>query len=214
MNIRTLVVDDHPMVCSGMCQEISKRTGFEVVGYAQNAAAAFKLACELTPDLILMDVHLPDSDGVAATRQILSTLRDVKIVIYTADVDRIQVDNALQAGARGYVLKSTSVEELFRALDMIVAGRMYISPEISSGILEDYRAGLVEKDKASNVLTERDKHLLRLIATGATNKEIAGHLNVGLSSVETYRSRLKQKLSCQSTADLVKYAIANKIVNI
>jgi len=202
------------MVCSGMCQEISKRTGFEVVGYAQNAATAFKLACELTPDLILMDVHLPDIDGVEATRLILSTLRGVKIIIYTADVDRMRVDNALQAGACGYVLKSSSVEELFRAIDMVIAGRMYISPEISSGILEDYRAGLVEKSKTTDILTERDKHLLRLIATGATNKDIAAHLNVGLSSVETYRSRLKQKLSCQSTADLVKYAIAKKLVEL
>lgn len=212
MNTRILLVDDHPMLCSGLQQEIAKRPGLEFAGQAHTGERALALARELTPDLVIQDLHLPDRDGVEVTRGIFQALRTVKIIIFSADADRAQVDRALAAGACGYVLKSGTVEELFFALGMILAGKMYLSPDLSAGILQDYREHLVkDPGRGEPLLSSRDRDLLRLVAAGESNKAIAEHLSVSLSSVETYRFRLKKKLGCHSTADLVRYAIANNI---
>ena len=213
MNVRILLVDDHPMLRGGVRQAMAEQPNLELVGEVSTGAAALKLALELKPDLIVMDVHLPDLNGIEVTRRILSTLSATKIVIFSSDATRVLVDEALEAGAAGYVLKTGAVEDLLHAVDLVMVGKLYLSPEVSTGILEDYRKSLIGEAKASKpVLSDRDKQLLRLIAAGLRSKEIATEMKLSANSIETYRARLLKKIGYASTAELVRYAIREGIV--
>ena len=155
-----------------------------------------------------MDLHLPDMTGIEASRRILVAAPTVIIIIFSADADRSLVDEALQAGACGYVLKTSVAVEFVHAIELVMAGKLYLSSEVSAGILEEYRKSLVGKSQMPKpLLSERETQLLRFIAKGRRNKEIAEELNLSANSIETYRARLKKKLSCSSTAELVHYAI-------
>jgi len=163
----------------------------------------------------VMDLHLPDMDGIEASRQMLNTLPALKIIIFSGDVTRPSVNAALEAGVRGYLSKNITLEELMRSVDLVMAGRLCLSAEVSAGILEDYRKSLVEPTEPSKpCLSEREKQLLRLVAAGRRNKEIAGQLAVSTKSVESYRSRVMKKLGCSSAADLVRYAIREGIADL
>ncbi len=213
MNVRLLLVDDHPLLLRGLSEALAQKPNLTVVGQALTGTLALQLARELTPDLVVMDIHLPDMNGLEAARQMLRALAAIKIVIFSSDAARPLVDEALQAGACGYLSKSSDVDELLHAIDLVMEGRLYLSAEVSASILEDYRKSLLEKPEPSKpVLSEREKHLLRLVAEGRRNKDMAESLAVTLNSVETYRSRLMKKLGCPSTADLVRYAIREGIV--
>jgi DNA-binding NarL/FixJ family response regulator len=212
MKVRLLLVDDHPMLCRGVCETVAQQPNLSLVGEATTGAMALKLAHELTPDLVLMDIHLPDINGIEATRQLLNALPSVKVIIFSGDASRALVDESLEAGACGYLLKSGALEEFLRAIELVMQGKLYLSPEVSAGILEDYRKSLVEEPEPKKPrLTEREKQLLRLVTEGRRNKEIADQLGVSVKSIETYRSRLMQKLECSSPADLVRYAIREGI---
>jgi DNA-binding NarL/FixJ family response regulator len=200
------------MLSSGLRHEMAKFPGLEFMGEASTAADALVLISRRAPDLVVMDTNLPDDDGSTVLGSILRLRPNVKVVVFSGKANRVHVDQALQAGASAYVLKSSAVGDLFRAIDMVVAGQMYVSPEISVGILESYRATLADNYTLGGVvLTGRDKRLLNLIVAGERNKEIALTMEVSLSSAETFRARLKKKLACKSTAQLVAYAIKNKI---
>jgi DNA-binding NarL/FixJ family response regulator len=211
MNVKLLLVDDHPLLLGGLSAAMAQQPNLTVVGQAPTGALAMKLARELTPDLVVMDVHLPDMDGIQAARQMLSAVPAIKIVIFSGDATRALVDDALLAGACGYLLKSSDFGELMRAIDLVMEGRLYLSPDVSAGILEDYRKRLVEGPGPKPSLTEREKQLLRLIAEGRRNKEIASQLGITTKSVETYRSRLMKKLGYASAAELVRYAVREGI---
>jgi DNA-binding NarL/FixJ family response regulator len=192
---------------------MAQQPNLTVVGEASTGASALKLAAELAPDLIVMDIHLPDMNGIEVTRQMLGVLPLVKIVVFSGDADRSLVDGALQAGACGYIWKQSAVEELIQAIGIVMAGKLYLSPEVSAGILEDYRKGLVDEPAPSKpVLSEREKQILRLIAEGRRNKDMAVQLELSPKSIETYRARLMKKLGCSSTADVVRYAIREGII--
>ena len=200
------------MLLRGLSDALAQQPNFTVAGQASTGAMALKLARELNPDLAVMDVHLPDMNGIEAARQMLLLLPSLKIIIFSSDPSRPLVDQALQGGACGYLLKSSDLGELVRAIGLVMEGRLYLSPEVSDGILEDYRSGLAEKKEASKPrLSERERQLLRLIAEGRRNKEIAESLLVTVNSVETYRYRLMKKLGCSSTAALIRYAIRDGI---
>jgi len=212
MNVKVLLVDDHPMLRDGLRQAMARHPKFIVAGEASTGANALKLAAELAPDLIVMDIHLPDMNGLEVTRQILALQPSVHILVFSGDAARSVVDEALQAGACGYIWKQSAAEELIRAVEMVMAGKLYLSPEVSSGIFEDYRKSLVqETDPCEPLLSQRDRQLLRLVAEGRRNKEIAVELAVSPKTVEAYRSRLMKKLGCSSSADLVRYAIREGI---
>jgi two-component system, NarL family, response regulator NreC len=214
-NVKLLMVDDHPMLRHGMCQALAQQPHLTIVGEAASGGQALKLAAELSPDLVVMDIHLPDMDGIAVTRQILGARPETKIVIFSADTARGLVDEALQAGACGYILKSSAVEELIQAIDLVMTGRLYLSPQVSAGILEDYRKGLRDDAEGSQaLLSPREKQLLRLVAQGRRNKEIAEQLSVSIKSVEAYRSRLMKKLGCSNSAELVRYAIREGLASL
>jgi len=161
-----------------------------------------------------MEVCLTDMNGVEATRQILRLLPATRIVIFSSEASRALVDEALQAGALGYLSKGGSSDELFRAIDLVSEGKPYLSPEINLVLLEDHQKSLLaDRQPPTPPLSERDKRLLRLIAEGRRSKEIAQHLSLRCGTVSTYRARLMKKLSCASLAELVRYAVREKIVN-
>lgn len=212
-SLRVLVVDDHPLLRSGVRQVLEQQPGIAVAGEVSNGSSAIHQALALKPDLILMDIHLPDMDGIQATRQIRLAVPACKILILSADSDRAQVDSATGAGAAGYLLKNTGAADLIRAIGAVMAGEFYISPELSAGILNDYRRGLVgERVPAKLQLSDRECKLLRLIAEGRRNKQIAADLKLSAKSIETYRARLMKKVGCSSSAELVRFAVREGIV--
>jgi two-component system, NarL family, response regulator NreC len=212
MNTRILIVDDHPTLRRGLCQVIGQQPHLAVVGEAPTGTEALKLATELSPDLIVMDIHLPDMNGIEATRQIVKLLPSCKVIVFSGDPNRALVDESLQAGACGYIWKQSAADELLRAVEIVMTGKLYLSPEVSMDILEDYRRGLTGETEVSKpLLSERDKLVLRLVAEGRRNKEIALQMTLSIKSVEAYRSRLMKKLGCSNSAELVRYAIREGI---
>lgn len=212
MNAKLLLVDGHPMMLRGLREAVAQQPNFEVLGEASTGAMALTLTQELRPDLVLMDVHLNDMSGIFAARQIIDTQPAVKVMVFSRDGARALVDDALQSGVRGFVLKVSPVEEVMGAINMVMAGKLYVSPAVSAGIVEDHKENLRQESVPPKpVLTEREKQLLRLIAEGRRNKEIAVSLKLAPNSVETYRTRLMKKILCRSTAELVRYAIREGI---
>ena len=210
--VKILIVDDHTMLRSGLRQALSQQPDVTVVGEAATASAALKLAKELQPDIVLMDVHLPGTNGIEASKQILELRPGTKVIIFSSDASKPLVDEALEIGVCGYLPKSGSVEELVQAIDSVMSGKLYISHEVSSELLSSYRSQLRgEPLPNSPALTDREKQLLRLVAEGRRNKEISSELNLGIKSIEAYRSRLMKKLGCSSSAEMVRYAVREGI---
>src|ERR1035441_9011029 len=144
MNVKILLVDDHPIVLRGLREVVAQQPNFALVGEATTGAMALKLARELIPDLVVMDIHLPDMNGIEASRQMLNDLPAIKIIIFSGDASRSSVNAALEAGVRGYLLKNIACEELMHATNMVMEGRLYLSYEASAGILEEYQRSLVQ----------------------------------------------------------------------
>jgi DNA-binding NarL/FixJ family response regulator len=212
MNTKLLLVDDHPMLLNGLRQALSQQSNITLAGECATGEEAVQLAKKLTPDLVVMDIHLPVMNGIAAARQILKDQPLIKILLFTGDANHLLVQEGLQAGASGYVLKKGKVAELIYAIQVVMEGGLYVSVEVSAGIVDDYQQALIGKaEPPQPVLTEREKELLRLIAEGRRNKEIATSLKLAPNSVETYRTRLMKKILCRSTAELVRYAIRQGI---
>jgi DNA-binding NarL/FixJ family response regulator len=212
MHAKLLIVDDQPMLLHGLRQALSAYSNLTLAGEAKTGEAALKLAGELTPDLVVMAIHLPDINGIEVARQILKAQPSVKILIFTRDANRTLVQEALQVGASGYVLKNGGVEEFIHAIEEVMGGKLFLSAEVSAGIVDDYQRSLVGKaGPPKPVLSEREKQLLRLIAEGRRNKEIAAELKLSPNSIETYRARLMKKVGYRNTAQLVRYAIREGI---
>lgn len=212
--VKILLVDDHQMMREGLRLLLKNQQGLTVVGEAANGQAALELARLHAPDLVVMDIHLPGEDGIAVSRRILAEFPQIRIIVLSSDPDLALVHQALQAGISGYITKENSPEELTRAIQAAMDHRSYLCPEVASVVLEDYMKTLVAKPgPAKPQLTERERQLLKLVAGGKRNKEIAEELGTGVKSVETYRSRLMKKLGCGSTADLTRYAIREGIVS-
>lgn len=210
--VKLLIVDPQPLLRYAMSQLLAQQPKLKLVGETSTAAQALSLARELAPELIVMNAHLPDLDGIQTARQILERQPAIKIIIFSGEATRSLVDEALRAGASGYVLKSGEVAELMRAIDLVRAGYLYLSPEASTGILEDYRNSLGKEAVVLKlVLSEREKQLLRQVAAGRRNKEIALELAISVKSVEAKRSRLMKKLGCASLAELIRHAIRERL---
>lgn len=210
MRIKVLLVDDHALLRGGVRQYVKCREELELVGEAAGGAEGLKQAEELCPDLAIVDLHLPDLPGLEVTRQMLKARPHIKILIFSGDNKPFLVSEALQAGAHGYVLKSAAGEELAEAITTVFEGKTYISPQLCSEIL--LRTLGKQREASGPNVQDRELRLLRLIAEGLRNKEIATELDLSPKSVETYRGRLMKKLGCESTAELVRYAVREGII--
>lgn len=212
--VKILVVDDHQMMRQGLRLLIKEQPDLNVVGEASSCQAALEMTRSLAPQIVLMDVHLPGESGIEVSRQILAEFPKTRIIILSADADLSLVHQALLAGVSGYVTKTNGWEEVLRAIRTVLDFRLYLSPEVASAVVNDYRDTLNGKPALGKpALSERERLLLKLVAEGKRNKEIALTLGVAVKSVETYRSRLMKKLDCASAADLTRYAIREGIAS-
>jgi DNA-binding NarL/FixJ family response regulator len=211
-DLKVLLADDHPVLCSGLRTEIARRRGWSIIGEARTGPEAVKLARRFEPDVLIMEADLPELDGMVVINSVLRSVPTAKIVIFSDEDDPALIERALQAGAAAYVLKCSPAEELMDAIDSVMDRRLWASPGLRTDRLEDYRNILAQPPGRNGpTLSQKERELLRLLAAGKRSKEMAPSLNLSLSSVDTYRLRIKRKLGCQSTAELVRYAIANRI---
>lgn len=209
MSLNILLVDDHRMFREGLVLLLGREVPeAKVVGEVGTAAAAFECARALRPDLIVMDVHLPDRDGLTTSAQILAEIPGSKIIILSAEPNLGFVKQALRMGVSGYLLKDGASAELASAIRTVQKGACHLCHEINELVLEDYRRTLANADdKAKPTLSAREQQVLRFIGDGLRTKEIADRMGVGIKTAETYRQRLLAKLGCKGTAELIRHAV-------
>jgi DNA-binding NarL/FixJ family response regulator len=208
MKIRVLIADDHQIVRQGLKQLLETQPDIEVVGEAEDGRTTLKLTRELTPDVIVMDVSMPELNGIDASVRIHSEFPDIKIIALSMYGDARFVTNMIKAGAYGYLLKDCAFEELAQAIRKVMANKTYLSPEAANIIIKDYFAhGTDSGPTSSSGLSSREREILQLLAEGKRPKEIADLLYISPKTVDTHRQQIMHKLSFRSIAELTKYAI-------
>jgi DNA-binding NarL/FixJ family response regulator len=208
MSGQVLIADDHPLIRQGV-RTLLEQHGFTVVGEAADGREATKLAQELEPDVAVLDLAMPLLNGLDAARDITRASRRTKTIVVTVHTADQYVLAALQAGVRGYVLKSQATAELVQAIQEVMRGGRYLSPGISEAVVQAY---LAKTDLPADPLTPREREVLQLIAEGKTTKDIAGLLGLSVKTVESHRTRLMEKLDIRQTAGLVRYAIRRGLI--
>ena len=215
MSIRILLADDHKITRQGLRSLLDKEFDMEVVAEAEQGRTAVRLVRELSPQVVIMDVTMPDLNGVEAARQIVSEFPDVKIIALSMHSDSLFVTEMLRSGASGYLLKDCAFEELARAIRTVVAGRTYLSPCIFGVVVNDYLHRLSKADfSGSEVLTDREREVLQLLAEGKSTKQIALKLHISVKTVETHRRQMMDKLDIHTVAELTKYAIRKGLTSL
>jgi len=208
MGVKILLVDDHQIMRDGLRSLIEKQPGMEVVAEAENGRTAIKLTRKIKPDVIVMDINMPDMNGIDATRQIVAEFPGTKVVAFSMHSDHQFVVAALKAGVSGYLHKESAFEELARAIRTVGANQTYLSPKISGFLIKDYIVHLSANELSSlPVLTGREREVLQLIAEGRTTRQISEQLYVSVKTVETHRRNIMDKLNIHSIAELTKFAI-------
>lgn len=214
MGIRILLADDHKIMRDGLRSLISSEDGMEVVGEAENGRIAVKLARKLKPHLVILDITMPELNGMQAARQILDESPEAKIITLSMHSDRRFVVEMFKAGVSGYLLKDCAFEELSRAIKAVMADQKYVSPAIAGTVIKDYVDQMVGDHLLSSELTNREREVLQLIAEGMTTKRIASSLNVSPKTVETHRRKIMKKLNIHSIAELTKVAIQEGLTSV
>lgn len=210
--IRLLLVDDHALVREGIRSSLLQYASVTVLGEASNGREAIRKCRLLRPDIVLMDLNMPEMSGLEATQRIRASCPGTKVIVLTVHDSKEYVFQLLRTGAHGYVLKDTSPEELVRAINVVSRGEAFFSPRVSRIVLEDFVKGPASAPRAGTALSDREKEVLRLIADGNTSKEIAGKLDLSSRTVETYRVRVKRKLKARNTAELLKTAREQRVI--
>ena len=207
MSIKILLADDHKIVSDCLKPLINKQPDMEVVGEAENGRMGVALAKKLNPNVVIMDIAMPDLNGVEATRQIVAKCPGVKVITLSMNSDRRYVKGMLRAGASGYLTKSCSLEELISAIRIVAANKKYLSPDISGVVISESLVQSSDKPSASSILTMREREVLQLLAEGKTVKHIASQLYLSIRTVHTHRTKIMKKLNIESVAELTKYAL-------
>jgi len=211
--VRILIADDHPLVRRGLASTLSERQGWSVVGEASNGRKACEQAAELLPDIAILDLTMPELNGLEATRQLHNSLPNTRILIVTAHESEQLVREVLDAGAMGYLLKSDAGTTLVSAVEALLEGRPFFSSVVAQRVLQGYlSAGARSVDTGKATLSPREREIVQLLAEGNNNKDIARLLDLSVKTVETHRSNIMHKMDFTSFADLVRYAIRNKLV--
>lgn len=208
--IKVVLADDHQIVRHGLRSLLSAEPDIEVIGEADNGRAVIRLVQELSPQVVIMDISMPDLNGIEATRQILSDYSGVKVIALSMHSDSLFVLNMFKAGASGYLLKDCALEELVKAVRTVMNRKIYLSPSISDIVVKDFVIGWSPEDSSSSaysILTAREREVLQLMAEGKTTNQIAESLCISVKTVEAHRKQLMTKLDIHSVAELTKYAI-------
>jgi two-component system, NarL family, response regulator NreC len=211
---RILVADDHGIVRKGLRFLLDRQEGMEVVGEASEGREAVKLSEELQPNIVIMDVAMPQLNGIDAAAQIIKSSPDTRIIMLSMHADESYLVRALGVGAKGYLLKESAEVDIVRAVQVVSQGRPFFSPQIAQTLLEDYVRTLQQRglQDSYDLLTEREREVLQLLAEGKSNKEVATLLDLSTYTVETHRTNLMHKLNLHNTAEIVLYAVRKKII--
>jgi len=211
--IKILIADDHPVVREGLFAMLSREVDFDVVGEAKNGMDAVNKTKELSPDIVLMDLRMPDMDGVEAMRQIKSAMPDVKFIILTTYSDDEYIFSGIEAGARAYLLKDAPREDLFKAIRAVYRGESLIQPVVASRLLDRF-SELSRGTPSGEGLSERELEILQLMAKGAANKEISAQLSIAQSTVKTHIANIFQKLGVNDRTEAVTQALKKGIIRL
>jgi two-component system response regulator NreC len=214
MTIRILIADDHGVLRAGLRALLSAESELEVVDEAANGTEALNKAKELQPDVILLDISMPGSSGIEVTRDLKEILPETRVLILTVHEDEGLLQEAIQAGASGYIIKRAVESELIDAIRAVWRGDLYVHPAMTRALLKEMTATpTVTKEAPVEALTPREIEVLRLIAQGYTNRQMAGMLSISVRTVESHRSNLMGKLDLHSRVELVRYARENNLIN-
>jgi DNA-binding NarL/FixJ family response regulator len=208
MSIKVLIADDHQIMREGLRSMLEKEHDIVVLGEAKDGRMTERLARELLPDVIIMDLAMPDLNGIEATRQIVAEFPKVKVIALSMHNDRRFVLNMFKAGAKGYMVKDCAFQDLSHAIRMVMDNQTYMGNEIADIVLKGYLASAsFEKSSVFDLLSPREREVLQLLAEGKTSSQIAESLHVSVKTIETHRAQLMTKLEIKSIAELTKYAI-------
>ena len=215
MKTRILLADDHGVVRKGLRFLLESEPDLEVVGEAADGNEAVEMAARLDPNVVVMDIGMPRLNGIDATAQIVKAHPQAAVVILSMHSDETYLVRTLGAGAKGYLLKDSAEEDLVRAIRSVSQGKPFFSPAVSKSLLDDYVRRLQQSGVTDSyeLLTDREKQVLQLLAQGKTNKEVATLLDVSTYTVETHRTHIMQKLNLHNTAEIVLYAVRKKLVS-
>jgi DNA-binding NarL/FixJ family response regulator len=212
-SIKILIADDHPVVREGLIAMLSREADFEVVGEAKDGREAVNKAQELRPDVVLMDLRMPEVDGVEAMRQIRSTMPGIKFIILTTYSDDDYIFSGIEAGARAYLLKDAPREDLFKAIRSVYRGESLIQPVVASKLLDRF-SQLSRRTPSGEELSERELEVLCLMAKGAANKEISAELSIAQSTVKTHITNIFQKLGVNDRTEAVTQALKRGLIRL
>jgi len=214
MKTRILLVDDHKILRDGICSLLKEYDDMEVVGEAADGRTAIRLVEELSPDVVIMDISMPDLNGIDATRIIISHRPKVKIIALSMHYDKQFISEIFKAGASGYLIKESAFDELEHAVRVVMDGKTYINPQIASLVVESLVTQSTPSAQALSLLTQREREVLQLIAEGKSTKQIARDLNVSAKTVESHRRQVMGKLNIRNVAELTKYAIREGLTSV
>jgi two-component system, NarL family, response regulator NreC len=214
--IKILIADDHGIVRTGLRLLLERISDMEVVGEAVDGRQAVRLARELRPDIVILDIGMPLLNGLEAAAQIVKDNERIGVIMLSMHTDESYIVRALDAGAKGYLLKDKADDDIERAVRSVATGRPFFSPTIAQALLEDYVRLMRERhlQDSYDLLTEREREVVQLLAEGKSNKEAASVLNLSPYTVETHRTNLMQKLNLHNTAEIVLYAVRKGIIAI
>ena len=205
--IKVVLADDHAVVRAGICTMLASLGGIEIVGQASNGRDALALVAQHLPNLLMCDISMPEMNGLETTRRVLKEFPNVRVIMLSMHTSEEYVLQALKAGATGYLIKDTDPAELDLAIKSVLAGKTFLTPNVSKQVVNTYMQRLENDATATDVLTPRQREILQLIAEGKALKEIARLLNLSVKTIETHRTMLMDRLNIRDTAGLVKYAM-------
>jgi DNA-binding NarL/FixJ family response regulator len=203
---RVLMVDDHPVVLAGLKALVEADADFEVVGNARDGRTALRLAKQLLPDVVVLDISMPEMNGIEVATALLAERPECRVLVLTVHDDRAYLRQLVEAGVSGYLLKRSASDELIRALHAVVSGGMYLDPAVAGKVVGRARRALHPQLGLATELSERETEVLRLVAGGHSNKEVSTRLSISVKTVETYKARAMEKLGYRSRVELVRYA--------
>jgi two-component system response regulator NreC len=213
--IRIVLADDHAVMRTGLRLVLERQADFAVVGEASDGREAVALVQRETPDVLVMDIGMPNLNGIEAARQVGAAAPQVAVVILSMHSDEAYVLRALKAGARGYLLKESAESDLIAAIRAVHAGKAFFSPAVSRMLVEDYVRQLQDREieDSYELLTTREREILQLVAEGKSNKEVAAILNLSLYTIETHRGNLMEKLGLHTVPELILYAVRKGVIS-